>query len=125
MARKRINKELVDLVSDADNSTMSYGPVTDNLFHHQATILGPSGTPFEGGVFFLNITLPADYPFKPPEIRFTTRIWHPNFPVGCPPICLPELMDQWSPALTLKKVLLRVEALMRTPIPDPCVSERD
>jgi len=83
-------------------SSCSAGPMGDDLFHWQATIMGPSESPFQGGVFFLAIHFPTDYPFKPPKVNFTTRIYHPNINSNGS-ICLDILRDQWSPALTISK----------------------
>jgi ubiquitin-protein ligase len=71
-------------------------------FHWQATIMGPGDSPYSGGVFFLAIHFPTDYPFKPPKVNFTTRIYHPNINSNGS-ICLDILRDQWSPALTISK----------------------
>lgn len=63
----------------------------------------PQGdSPYAGGVFFLSITFPTDYPFKPPKVSFTTKIYHPNINANGS-ICLDILRDQWSPALTISK----------------------
>ncbi|KAG5518150.1 hypothetical protein PMAC_003336 [Pneumocystis sp. 'macacae'] len=122
MALKRINKELGDLAKDPPSSC-SAGPIGDDLFHWQATILGPSDSPYSGGVFFLAIHFPTDYPFKPPKVNFTTRIYHPNINSNGS-ICLDILRDQWSPALTISKVLLSICSMLTDPNPDdPLVPE--
>lgn len=59
-------------------------------------------SPYQGGVFFLTIHFPTDYPFKPPKVAFTTRIYHPNINSNGS-ICLDILRAQWSPALTISK----------------------
>ncbi|KAJ6067577.1 uncharacterized protein N7446_004614 [Penicillium canescens] len=122
MALKRINKELTDLGRDPPSSC-SAGPVGDDLFHWQATIMGPGDSPYSGGVFFLSIHFPTDYPFKPPKVNFTTRIYHPNINSNGS-ICLDILRDQWSPALTISKVLLSICSMLTDPNPDdPLVPE--
>merc|ERR1712241_666745 len=122
MALKRINKELQDLGRDPP-AQCSAGPVGDDLFHWQATIMGPPESPYQGGVFFLTIHFPTDYPFKPPKVAFTTRIYHPNINSNGS-ICLDILRSQWSPALTISKVLLSICSLLCDPNPDdPLVPE--
>ncbi|KAJ2891628.1 Ubiquitin-conjugating enzyme E2 4, partial [Coemansia aciculifera] len=122
MALKRIQKELKDLERDPPSSC-SAGPIGDEVFHWQATIIGPELSPFAGGVFFLSIHFPTDYPFKPPKVNFTTRIYHPNINSNGS-ICLDILRDQWSPALTISKVLLSICSMLTDPNPDdPLVPE--
>jgi len=122
MAMKRISKELQDLQRDPP-SQCSAGPVGEDLFHWQATIMGPPDSPYQGGVFFLSIHFPTDYPFKPPKVSFTTRIYHPNINSNGS-ICLDILRSQWSPALTISKVLLSICSLLCDPNPDdPLVPE--
>ena len=122
MTLKRINNEFIHFKKDPPENC-SAGPVNDDMFHWQAIIMGPSDSPYQGGVFFLNIHFPTDYPFKPPKCVFTTRIYHPNINSNGS-ICLDILKDQWSPALTISKVLLSISSLLTDPNPDdPLVPE--
>ena len=113
MAAQRISKELKNLIADPP-SNCSAGPVGDDIFHWQATLMGPEDSPYEGGVFFLDINFPADYPYKAPRVTFSTKIYHPNIN-SSGGICLDILKDQWSPALTISKVLLSVCSLLTDP----------
>jgi ubiquitin-conjugating enzyme E2 D/E len=80
-------------------------------------IYGPADSPYAGGFFKLKIQFPVDYPFKPPHVQFTTKIYHPNVNAAGL-ICLDILKQQWSPALTISKVLLSIASLMNDPNPD-------
>ncbi|XP_009877273.1 PREDICTED: ubiquitin-conjugating enzyme E2 D1-like, partial [Apaloderma vittatum] len=108
--------ELNDLQRDPPPHC-SAGPVGDDLFHWQATIMGPPDSPYQGGVFFLTIHFPTDYPFAPPQVTFTTKIYHPNINHNGR-ICLDILRSQWSPALTVSKVLLSICSLLHDPYAD-------
>lgn len=122
MTSRRIKKELEEL-NLCPPTNCSAGPVGDDLFKWQATIMGPEGSPYHGGIFFLKIEFPTDYPFKPPRINFSTPIYHCNINSNGS-ICLDILKDQWSPALTISKVLLSICSLMDDPNPnDPLVPE--
>ncbi|XP_034456996.1 ubiquitin-conjugating enzyme E2 E1 isoform X1 [Hippoglossus hippoglossus] len=118
---KRIQKELADITLDPPPNC-SAGPKGDNIYEWRSTILGPPGSVYEGGVFFLDIAFSPDYPFKPPKVTFRTRIYHCNInSQGV--ICLDILKDNWSPALTIAKVLLSICSLLTDCNPaDPLVA---
>ncbi|KAJ6882559.1 ubiquitin-conjugating enzyme E2 27-like isoform X2 [Populus alba x Populus x berolinensis] len=108
----RVQKELQECSRDMEASGIKVAPKSDNLARLTGTIPGPISSPYEGGTFQIDITLPDGYPFEPPKMQFATKVCQSGA------ICLDILKDQWSPALTLKTALLSVQALLSAPEPD-------
>ena len=122
MAARRILKEIQDLKQDAPGNC-SAGPREDNIYLWDGMIIGPTDSPYSGGIFKLEIHFPTEYPFKPPKVVFTTRIYHPNIS-STGAICLDILKSQWSPALTVSKVLLSICSMLNDPNPnDPLMPD--
>jgi len=118
-ASKRIARELIDIQNDPPLNC-SAGPVNDSdIFTWEGVLFGPSDSPYAGGTFRVNIQFPMDYPFKPPRVTFATKIYHPNINSDGF-ICLDILKQNWSPALTISKVLLSILSMLTDPNPkDP------
>ena len=117
---KRIKKELEEIKTEPP-SNCSAGPIGEELTKWEASIIGPSDSPYAGGVFKLSIDFTDKYPFKPPKVKFITRIYHPNIN-SYGSICLDILNVNWSPALTVTKLLLSISSLLNDPNPkDPLV----
>jgi len=114
----RVAKEVAKLCKPDSSSGIVAHIVEDDMNHLIGTITGPVGTPYEGGVFNVNIVIPTGYPFEPPIMKFITRIWHPNISSQTGAICLDILKDQWSPALNIKTAMLSLQALLCSPEPD-------
>ncbi|XP_022729131.1 constitutive photomorphogenesis protein 10 isoform X2 [Durio zibethinus] len=103
---KRIQREMSELNADPPSNCSA----------------GPKGTPYQGGIFFLDITFPSDYPFKPPKVVFKTRIYHCNVDAAGN-LSLDILKDSWSPALTITKVLTAIRSIFTNPDPyNPLIS---
>ena len=114
---ERLKRELL-VMNKSPPENCSAGPVDDsNLYVWHATIFGAKDGPYEGGVFNLSIKFSIDYPFKAPRCQFITPIYHPNVDERGA-ICLDILKENWSPALTVAKLLLSICSLMEDPNPD-------
>ncbi|KXJ91676.1 ubiquitin-conjugating enzyme [Microdochium bolleyi] len=123
---KRITKELAECTeSPPDGITVSC-PNEGDIHNWTAVLAGPQGSAYQGGTFTLKIKLPADYPFKAPQVSFATRIYHPNVTndqTGA--ICLSVLKSEnWKPASRIKGVLEAVRQLLVEPNPDDPLEAR-
>ena len=89
----------------------------ENVYKWKATIKGPEDTPYEGGVFNVDLEFPSDYPFKPPKVIFTTKVYHPNINTDGN-VCMAILKDQWAPSKSISVVLANLSLLFETPNAD-------
>lgn len=120
MTMKRIHREIGDLKKE-DPGAIVLAPTEENLYLWKGSIPGPEGSVYEGGVFNVEVVLPPDYPFTAPKAMFKTRIYHMNISEQGN-ICIDILKQNWSPALSLFKVMLSLSSLLTDPNPkDPLV----
>eukprot|EP01069_Polyplicarium_translucidae_P002049 Polyplicarium_translucidae@DN1899_c0_g1_i1.p3 len=118
--RRRLMKELSDIQSQSGSQSDQVKAVMrgEDLTTWVGYLKGPIDTPYEGGVFQLDIRFPPEYPYAAPKIQFSTKIWHPNISSQTGAICLDVLKSEWSPALTIRTALLSIQALLSAPEPD-------
>ncbi|CAI9635502.1 ubiquitin-conjugating enzyme e2-24 kda [Alternaria burnsii] len=118
---RRIAKEIADIHND-QHSKIVVEPAGngEDLTHLRGQFFGPPDTPYEGATYHVDIRIPSEYPFRPPLMKFETKIWHPNVSSQTGAICLDTLSSQWSPVLTIKSALISLQSLLSTPEPkDP------
>ena len=107
---KRINKEL----KECQNNNFKINLIDDDITKWILFFDGPSDTPYENFNFKLSIIFPIDYPFSPPDIRFLSKIFHPNISLDSI-ICLDILKYNWSPVLSMYKVIISLISLLSDP----------
>ncbi|CAM9484216.1 unnamed protein product [Chrysoparadoxa australica] len=117
MMKARLAKELKMLAVEPPPGVCGW-PVDDDLTHLQAQLQGPDDTPYEGGIFLLDLVVPERYPFEPPKVRFLTPIYHPNIDTGGR-ICLDTLKMQpagsWTPSINIPTLLTTIRVLVAQP----------
>lgn len=93
-----------------------------DLLTWDAIIVGPSDTPYSGGIFRIVITFSYEYPFKAPVVTFLTPVYHPNIS-DKGTVCLNILKNDWKPSYDVAKILLCISSLLNNPNPnDPLMS---
>jgi len=92
-------------------------------------IFTPARNPpqYEGGFFNATMSFPDDYPNKPPSVRFTSEMWHPNVykdgrvcisilhDPGEDPHGYEEAGERWRPVHTVESILLSIISMMSSP----------
>jgi ubiquitin-protein ligase len=114
---KRVMKEINDMAMDCPDWFRVSFP-TQNALDWEVAMHGPTRTPYEGGIFRISIKLPRGYPFKPPKVSFLTKVYHPNLSTDHGGIHLDILKDEWSPALTIHKVITACSNFLAEPDAD-------
>ncbi|KAL1589148.1 hypothetical protein WHR41_02141 [Cladosporium halotolerans] len=122
-ANKRIMKELGDINSQPPAGCTINLPNESDINNWEVTMQGPPESVYADGHFKIHVSLPKDYPFKPPGISFKTKIYHPNVSNddrGA--MCLGMLRpDEWKPPNKIKDVLALVRTVLAAPQPDDAV----
>lgn len=90
----RIKRDLVSLYKEPPIGVYAVGDETNMKFVY-ALIIGPEGTPYQGGFFYFVLKFPNDYPIEPPKVKLMTTDagkvrFNPNF-YNCGKVCLSVL----------------------------------
>ena len=111
----RIQKELNDFYKDPPENFYLIPKNEKEIYDLEAGFFGPKDSLYQGGLFRLHILYPIDYPFKPLRCTFITKVYHPNICSTTGKIHIDILRDQWSPSLTIGKILLSISSLLTDP----------
>lgn len=117
MVERRLMKEL-DELAEFPIIGCSVGPSDSDMRIWEAIITGPEGTPYQCGMFRLKISIPSDYPFASPTVKFLTKIYHPNVFLGSFNVCLGTQQTNWSPTSRISTLLLFIIYTLSNPNAD-------
>ena len=119
-SEKRLRQELDNITRDPPDGVTA-GPDGEDLTSWSASIAGPNDSPYAGGIFFLQLAYPSNYPFVPPTVKFNTKVHHPNISTVDGSVFVDILGDQWCNALTITTLLVSIRSLLTDPNPEDAV----
>ncbi|CAF0807412.1 unnamed protein product [Adineta steineri] len=116
MAIRRLQQDFRQLLKNKVEG-IDASPSSENFFIWNAIIFGPEESVYEGGAFQLQFLFPEDYPLRPPQVRFTTKVFHPNVWWEDGRICVDILKDGWAPSYDVLAILHSIRLLLVDPNP--------
>jgi ubiquitin-protein ligase len=117
---------LLELLEHQKNPT-PFGnatPVGEDLNKWTIVLVGPSSTPYSGGIFRVKVRFPEEYPFKPPTVKFLTKIYHPNVTASSGEVCPELLTENWKPHLNIRYIMECLRTLLICPNPTNPLDEQ-
>ena len=98
--KSQLLKEFEDINDNPDIDlpyTIGYWdpPEEENIKRWRAIFIGPEGTPYEGGLFEAKIIFGDNYPKKPPQINFITKIYNCNINWSDGKVCI-SIINDWE-----------------------------
>ena len=126
MATKKLTREYEELKKNASEYFKAQpkcqkklnldGSITEDYVytHWNIIIYGQPDTPYDKRSFHVSMEFPTEYPFKPPKVKFQSRIYHPNI-AATGEVCIDILKHNWSPSFGVEKILLSILSLLAAP----------
>ena len=111
---RRLVRELLEL-NQRPVDFATAGPIGEDINKWNVVIVGPPNTPYDGGAFRLKLRFPEEYPFKPPTVKFLTKIYHPNVTCSDGEVCPALLAENWAPHLNIRYILETLRTLLLVP----------
>jgi ubiquitin-conjugating enzyme E2 D/E len=114
-AAMRLKNEFNALSNDTICNSTVLLENEDNLFSWIIVMQGAEGTPYDGGIFKLQVKFPDNYPFKAPDVKFLTCIYHPNIKLDTGEICQDVFASSWAPTQKVQDILEKIVSMLREP----------
>lgn len=114
-ASNRLKNEFNSLSTDPVYNSTVLLENEDDLFAWIVVMQGPEGTPYEGGIFKLHFKFPDNYPFKAPDVKFITSVYHPNIKLDSGEICQDVFASSWAPTQKVSDILEKILSMLREP----------
>jgi ubiquitin-conjugating enzyme E2 D/E len=114
MALLRINREYQSLLRVSSNYWSARPKDHTNMFIWEANIHNLEDSRHSGKDYTLEITFAERHPFIPPTVRFVDKVNCENvYRDGI--LCIDILKDEWSPAITIDKVMISICSVLTDP----------